>query len=113
MLKHATENEGILEQSQCAPRKSRLYGVASGDVGMRIKQLRVSLGMSQLSFAAAVGMKSATVSKWETGNCSPSLKSLNKIEREYDVPLYWLLFGQSEPTKIPTLYGVREDKISG
>ena len=39
---------------------------------MNIKQLRVSLGMTQVGFAGTLGVAPSTVSRWETGKQIPS-----------------------------------------
>jgi len=39
---------------------------------MNIKQLRVSLGMTQVEFAGTLGVAPSTVSRWETGKQIPS-----------------------------------------
>ncbi|MDX2272733.1 MAG: helix-turn-helix transcriptional regulator [Cyanobacteriota bacterium] len=38
----------------------------------KIKQLRLSLGMTQEQFAAALGCTTSTVVRWESGKSSPS-----------------------------------------
>ena len=38
----------------------------------KIKQLRLSLGMTQEQFAVALGCTTSTVVRWESGKSSPS-----------------------------------------
>ena len=44
--------------------------------GEKLKELRISRGMSQKDFAAQMGISDRAISKWETGLSQPSAKNL-------------------------------------
>lgn len=72
------------------------------DIGIRIRQVRKDLGMTQQEFADKVGMsRVATVSDWERGNSIPNYETLRAIAR---------LAGEREPTAVFGLWAtsVRE-----
>lgn len=54
-----------------------------------IRHIRVSiLGLTQQAFARAVGVVQPTVSRWETGDTSPSLDDVNRMRGAFpEVPL--------------------------
>jgi len=45
-----------------------------------IKELRISLRLTQTEFAEKLGVVLMTVSRWETGKLIPSLRNLRKLE---------------------------------
>lgn len=60
----------------------------------RIKELRVSLGLSQEDFGAKIGLKSkASVSKIEKGINGTTEQTLRSICREYGASYLWLTEG--------------------
>ena len=60
----------------------------------RIKELRVSLGLSQEDFGAKIGLKSkASVSKIEEGINGTTEQTLRSICREYGASYLWLTEG--------------------
>lgn len=61
----------------------------------RIKELRVSLGLSQEDFGAKIGLKSkASVSKIEKGINGTTEQTLRSICREYGASYLWLTTGE-------------------
>lgn len=47
-----------------------------------IERIRKSvLGLSQAQFAAIAGVRQSTVSRWETGELSPSIREVGRIVR--------------------------------
>ena len=54
---------------------------------MTIKELRLSLGLSQPKFAKALGIGTSSVGGYETGRINPSAKLIAKIKEVYDVDL--------------------------
>ena len=45
-----------------------------------IRELRISLRLTQQEFGIKLGVALMTVSRWETGAKTPSLRNLRKIE---------------------------------
>ncbi len=51
------------------------------DFGMRVKQLRESLKMTQESLAETLGVSFATVNRWENGWTTPSKLALRQLDQ--------------------------------
>lgn len=61
----------------------------------RVKQLRVSLGLSQEDFGAKIGLKSkASVSKIEKGINGTTEQTLRSMCREFGASYLWLTTGE-------------------
>lgn len=59
-------------------------------LSIRLKELRETLGLSQLAFAESIGLKQQTYSAYEKGTNKPPIDVIIKIEEEYRVSLDWL-----------------------
>lgn len=57
------------------------------DIGHRIEELRKHLRLSQDEFGASIGVARQTISKWELGDNTPTIKNLQKICEVYDIKL--------------------------
>jgi transcriptional regulator with XRE-family HTH domain len=65
------------------------------NLAKRLKQMRKTLGLSQLEMAQKMGLQSQTqVSRFENGNNLPSLECLYNFSSYYKIDLNWLVFGQ-------------------
>lgn len=62
----------------------------------RIKELRISLGMTQESFSQQLGIKRNTIGNYETGNRIPSNQTIFSICREFNVNEDWLRTGEGD-----------------
>ena len=62
----------------------------------RIKAVRKSAGLKQAEFAARLGIKSNTVTSYETGLRVPSDTVITLICREFDVSEAWLRTGKGD-----------------
>ena len=49
------------------------------NLGSRLKQIRINLGLSLTEFAKKIDVSKSSVSLWENGKTSPSLEKLQKI----------------------------------
>lgn len=67
-------------------------------VGQQIKCLRLSLGLSQESFAERIGVERNTVSLWERDKQTPSKKHLEDVERAFDLPQGYFVVEQPVAT---------------
>lgn len=67
-------------------------------VGQQIKCLRLSLGLSQESFAEQIGVERNTVSLWERDKQTPSKKHLEDVERAFDLPQGYFVVEQPVAT---------------
>ena len=59
----------------------------------RIKELRMSVGLSQKEFGIRIGVSDTAVSKIERGERNPSEQTIKSICREFDVNESWLKEG--------------------
>ena len=62
----------------------------------RIKELRKSLGPTQLEFGEQVGVKANTIGNYEIGLRTPSDAVIRAICREFNVNENWLRTGEGE-----------------
>lgn len=67
--------------------------------GERLKNAREASGMSQKKMADRIGVKPATVEKWEAGKMDPRANRLQMLASLLNVPLLWLIAGSQ---KVPT-----------
>ena len=59
--------------------------------GKRLKELRISKGLSQQKLGEELGFCNQTISFWESGNREPDLDTLVKISHYFDVSIEELL----------------------
>lgn len=64
------------------------------DVGSRIRFYRRLRYLSQRELASRLRMAPAQLSRYETGRTQPGLRTLSRISRELDVPVYDFFFGR-------------------
>ena len=60
-------------------------------LGIRICELRTSLGWSQVELAKRLGVAKQTVSNWENENIQPSIEMLVRLSRLFNVTTDYLL----------------------
>ena len=60
-------------------------------LGEKIKQYRENKNMTQIEIANALGVKPATVSKYESGALEPNIESLKKLAELFDISINELL----------------------
>ncbi|MDZ7853052.1 MAG: cupin domain-containing protein [Halomonas sp.] len=73
------------------------------DVGARLKQLRLSRGLSQRELAKRAGVTNSTISLIEQNNVSPSVSSLKKILDALPVSIS-AFFAGDEPSQPQSFY---------
>lgn len=64
--------------------------------GLRIRELRKTLEMTQNDFAIRIGLTQNTITKYETGLRSPSNQIVISICREFNVNEDWLRTGAGD-----------------
>lgn len=52
--------------------------------GAELKNIRMQLGITQDNIASALNMSRATVSRWEKGLATPSMKHVNELKDYLD-----------------------------
>ena len=70
-------------------------GIHIGDIELeifsqRIKELRISLNMTQKEFAAELGITPSALSSYEKNNINPSISIAKRIAEKYHVSIDWL-----------------------
>lgn len=67
----------------------------------RLRPLRMQAGYTQQQMADHLGLERSTYTKYETGASEPSLATLRRLARTFDVTLDYLL-GQSDDPVAPS-----------
>ncbi|MFA5426670.1 MAG: helix-turn-helix transcriptional regulator [Sulfurimonas sp.] len=62
----------------------------------RLKLIREKIGLNQIAFAEVLSLSRRTLSNWETGRNEPSLSVLQKISRDYNINMNWLITGDGK-----------------
>lgn len=73
--------------------------------GIRIKERRKSLGLTQPQVGAAVKVSKATVSLWENDTNTPNGRNLQELAKCLDTSSEWILSGKSKPASPGYLNG--------
>jgi transcriptional regulator with XRE-family HTH domain len=76
--------------------KQKDLTMAKGDVGSRIKALRMEKGLSQEELADSLGLTRSAVSQIEAGQIFPSLDSIAKIVKHYAISWDSLMEGSKK-----------------
>lgn len=75
------------------------------NIGIRIKQLRKNMNLTQDQFADATGYTNIQIHLVESGKVNPSDKFLRRVCETFDVSFEWLMTGTGE------MYGIHEDRV--
>jgi transcriptional regulator with XRE-family HTH domain len=67
-------------------------------VGLRIRERRLALGLSQRELACE-GVSYAYISRLEAGARDPSVKALRKLAPRLGVSVHWLETGEPDPAE--------------
>ncbi len=70
-------------------------------IGDRLRELRVWKGLSQGDLAKRTGLLRCYISRLENGHTVPSLRTLERLTRALEVPLYLFFYEGEEPPKLP------------
>lgn len=80
-------------------------------IGERLKKLRENKNMTQGDVAEALGVNTATISKYESNSLEPSIESIKKLADLYDITIDELLKDeQFDVSKINVLEVLKEQK---
>ncbi len=66
------------------------------DLGDRIAEARTAAGMTQRDLAGRLGVREATIVKWENGESAPGGKRLTTTAGVLGVGLSWLMVGHGD-----------------
>lgn len=75
--------------------------VRAGNIGERLREVRVGLGMSQAQFGELIGVLDQTVSDYEGGRYNPSRGRLERLARRLRVPVDIFAEGGPMPSTLP------------
>ena len=56
-------------------------------LGWKIRQERISLGLSQGEFAKELGIQQEVLSRWELGKAKPSMKNIRKLAEKFKIEI--------------------------
>ena len=69
---------------------------ANNELGSRIKQIRKGLNLTQRELAERLNVTPPTISEIESGRYNPSIEFLIRLNKEFNVNLYYLLLGEGQ-----------------
>lgn len=78
----------------------------------KLLSLRKKQGLTQMELAQALRVSRQAISKWETGEATPSLENLKSLSQLYQVPLGQLL-GEEQPPVQPPQEEPKEETNGG
>jgi transcriptional regulator with XRE-family HTH domain len=81
-------------------------------IGERIKQLREQKDMSQGDIQKRTGLLRCYLSRLENSHTTPSLQTIEKLARAFEIPLY-VLFHDGESKIVPPKIKHTDDKLWG
>lgn len=64
---------------------------------MRLKEIRISKGISQLKLAMDLNMNQNTISRYETGDREPGIRELIQIADYFNISVDYLLERTDDP----------------
>lgn len=70
--------------------------------GVRLRELREKIGLSQAELADRVGIPIGSIQNWEQARTRPRIETLSKLARALDVTIDELLQEQGTATGTPT-----------
>ncbi len=89
--------------------------------GLRLRKIRDQLRLSRVEMAARMGIKPVGYYKNENGETFPSLRSLARLEKDFDISMDWFIFNkgpmffkekqQEKKEEINTPNGVETTKL--
>ena len=77
------------------PERGDMNGIDARAIGQRIKVLRNDKGLTQETFAEAIGMTVSAVSKMEIGNRVPSVDTFVLLSEFCGVTLDYMVLGKA------------------
>lgn len=66
------------------------------DIGNRVKELRLSLGLTQEEFGEKIGLKKSGISNIENGTRNLSIRNIKLISKTFNVSETWLTTGLND-----------------
>lgn len=82
-------------------------------VGNRLRQYRRLRGYSLIEFSAMLHRSKSAISKYERGEVSIDLRTLNEMARLLDIPLSALLLDEQEAVQVSSLFHLPTSEEDG
>src|SRR5574338_77966 len=73
----------------------------AADLGERLREVRVGLGLTQAAFGELLGVTDQTVSDWEGGRSRPTKTKLERLARKVGFPVSVFMEGGPRPATLP------------
>ena len=70
-------------------------------IGDRLRELRADKKLSQGDVEKRTGLLRCYISRVENGHTVPSIETLEKLARAFEVPLYHFFYQGKEPPQVP------------
>ena len=72
-------------------------------IGDRLRELRADKKLSQGDVEKRTGLLRCYISRVENGHTVPSIETLEKLARAFEVPLYQFFYEGKEPPQVPNV----------
>ena len=83
-------------------------------IRMTMKLRRISLGLTQAQVAAQLGVATATVHRWETGQRTPGIRQAMRLAQVLDYPVTELFpLTDPQPSLLTSLLTILQDPPDG
>jgi transcriptional regulator with XRE-family HTH domain len=84
-------------------------------IGQRLREVREAKKLSQRDIEIRTGLLRCYISRLENGHTVPSVETIEKFARAFEIPTYQLFIGRDqEPNHVPrVLRSVRKGKSGG
>jgi transcriptional regulator with XRE-family HTH domain len=82
-------------------------------IGDRLRELREEKKLSQGDVEKRTGLLRYYISRLENGHTVPAVKTLEKLARAFEVPLYQLFYEDKEPPRVPNLLKAKSPEEGG
>ena len=83
------------------------------NVGDHVRELRKQKNLSQGDIETRTGLLRCYISRVENGYTVPSIQTLEKIARAFDVPLYQLFYEGNEKPSLPVFFKPKKELVLG
>ena len=71
------------------------------EIGIRIRTMRKSRGLTQEDLAKAIGQSASSITMYETGRREPDFETLESLADIFNIPLAYLVSNNSSTEYIP------------
>jgi transcriptional regulator with XRE-family HTH domain len=76
-------------------------------IGHRLREIREQKQLSQAELEKRTGLLRCNISRVENGDAVPAVKTLEKLARAFEIPMYQLVYQVEAPPELPFLENAR------